>query len=109
MILRRALALKKIAEKIPIYIREDELIVGSDGPEPRDVQLFPEFSIFWMEDELNSFDQRSIQAIPFTIDESDKNELLKILDYWKGKTVFDRALSLMLKSNIWNRTFCPKL
>jgi len=95
MILRRALALKKIAEKIPIYVREDELIVGSDGPEPRDVQLFPEFSIFWIEDELNSFDQRSIQAIPFTIDESDKNELLKILDYWKGKTVFDRALSLM--------------
>ena len=41
IIKRRALAFKHILENLPITIREDELVVGSNTKKPRSCQTFP--------------------------------------------------------------------
>ena len=93
IIKRRALAFRHILENLPIVIREDELIVGSNTKKPRSCQLFPEYSYEWLEGELDTVETRS--ADPFYISEENKQILRKIYPYWKGKTNSDLALSYM--------------
>ncbi len=93
IITRRAKAFKKIAENIPITIREDELIVGSATMAPRGCQMFPEFSFEWMEAELDTVEKRT--ADPFYIAEDTKNTLREVYKYWKGKTTSDLATAYM--------------
>ena len=63
MITRRAKAFKNICEFLPITIREDELIVGSNAKMPRSCQVFPEFSFDWLEAEFDTVATR--KADPF--------------------------------------------
>lgn len=97
-ILRRALALKKILENIPITIREEELIVGSLTKEPRSSQVFPEFSNKWLKDELDRIDKRSGDA--FQISEESKEKLQDVFEYWDGKTTSELATSYMSEETI---------
>ena len=73
MVLRRSAALRHILENLPITIRPDELIVGSNTKQPRSSQVFPEFSFQWILDELDTMTQRS--ADPFFISENTKQSL----------------------------------
>ena len=54
IITRRAKAFSHILHNIPIIIRDEELIVGSNSIAPRGCQTFPEFSYQWLEDELDT-------------------------------------------------------
>ena len=47
IIIRKAKALKALLEKMPITIRNGELIVGSLTKNPRSAQVYPEFSNKW--------------------------------------------------------------
>ena len=93
IIKRRAHAFKDICEKLPIVIRDDELIVGSNSIRPRSCQVFPEFSFEWLETEYDTIDKRS--ADPFYISEETKKKLRENLPYWKGKTTSELATSYM--------------
>lgn len=93
LILRRAKAFAHILEYIPITIREDELIVGSNTLHPRSSQTFPEFSFQWLEDEFDTIENRSVD--PFELSADDKDKLREVHKYWKGKTVSELALSIM--------------
>ena len=92
-ITRRAEAFAHILRKIPIIIRDNELIVGSSTIAPRGCQTFPEFSYQWLEDELDTVETRS--ADPFYIAEETKQELREVHKYWKGKTSSELATSYM--------------
>ncbi|KGM98021.1 pyruvate formate-lyase [Clostridium novyi A str. 4552] len=98
MILRRALALKKILNNLPIVIREGELIVGSLTKRPRSSQVFPEFSNKWLQDELDRLDKRKGDV--FEIAEEDKKKLKEVFEYWDGKTTHELATSYMSKETI---------
>jgi formate C-acetyltransferase len=50
VVLRRAEAFKEVLEKMSIYIREDELIVGNQARSPRSAPVFPEYSVEWIEE-----------------------------------------------------------
>jgi len=93
VITRRAKAFKAIMEKLPILIREDELIVGSATKAPRGCQVFPEFSYKWMEAELDTVETRT--ADPFYIAEDTKATLREAYKYWDGKTTSDLATAYM--------------
>lgn len=93
IIKRRALAFRHILENLPITIREDELIVGSNTQKPRSCQVFPEYSYEWLEGELDTVATRS--ADPFFISEENKKKLREVFPYWKGKTNSDLAQSYM--------------
>ena len=93
IILRRAKAFYAICEKLPMVIRPDELIVGSNTIAPRGCQVFPEYSFEWMEAEFDTVATRT--ADPFYISEETKKTLHEVYKYWKGKTTSDLATSYM--------------
>ncbi len=93
IITRRAYAFKKICEELPIIIRPDELIVGSNSQAPRGCQAFPEYSFEWLEAEFDTVETRS--ADPFYIAEDTKKRLHEAFKYWKGKTTSELATSYM--------------
>ena len=49
MVMRRALAFAHILNNIPVTIRDNELFVGSATKTPKGCQVFPEFSVDWLE------------------------------------------------------------
>ena len=93
MITRRAKAFKNICEFLPITIREDELIVGSNAKMPRSCQVFPEFSFDWLEAEFDTVATR--KADPFYISDETKKPLHEVYKYWKGKTTSELATSYL--------------
>ena len=90
---RRSKAFRHIMENIPIVIRPDELIVGSNSIAPRGCQTFPEYSFEWLEKEYDTVASR--EADPFYISPSTVERLKKVYPYWKGKTVSDLAAQSM--------------
>ncbi len=93
MVMRRAKAFANILERIPITIRQDELVVGSATVRPRSCQVFPEFSFEWLEAEFDTVETRS--ADPFYISEETKKTLHTVYTYWKGKTTSELATSMI--------------
>ncbi len=93
IITRRAKAFAHILHNIPIIIRDEELIVGSNSIAPRGCQTFPEFSFQWLEDELDTVATRI--ADPFYISEEAKADLREVHKYWKGKTTSELATAYM--------------
>ena len=93
IITRRAKAFKNICEFLPITIRDNELIVGSNAKMPRSCQVFPEFSFEWLEDEFDTVATR--KADPFYISEETKKTLHEVYKYWKGKTTSELATAYL--------------
>ena len=93
MVTRRARAFAHLMDNLPIVIREDELIVGSATVKPRASQLFPEFSVNWIEGEFDTLATRP--ADPFTIDEQAKEEIRRANAYFRGKTTSELATAYM--------------
>ena len=93
IVLRRAKAFAHILEHLPITIRPEELIVGSNSKAPRGCQVFPEYSYEWLEAEFDTVATRS--ADPFYISEETKDKLRKVYPYWKGKTTSELATAFM--------------
>lgn len=96
IIIRKAKALKALLEKMPITIRNGELIVGSLTKNPRSAQVYPEFSNKWLVDEFDKLEKRTSDA--FKISEETKSELKEIFKYWDGKTVSELATAYMPES-----------
>ena len=93
IIKRRSAAFRHILENIPIVIRPEELIVGSNSIAPRGCQTFPEYSFEWLEPEFDTIATR--EADPFYIAPATVERLKKVHPYWKGKTVSDLAAAGM--------------
>lgn len=93
-ILKRAKALAKTLEEMSIFIYRDELLVGNQASKLRGAPIFPEYSWEWIVEEIDQFQLRKGDV--FLIDEESKRVLLEeIIPYWKGKTVYDRALKII--------------
>ena len=93
IVTRRAKAFKNILEYLPVTIRDEELIVGSNTKRSRSCQVFPEFSFDWLESEFDTMEHRS--ADPFYISDETKKVLHEVYKYWKGKTTSELATSYL--------------
>lgn len=94
--IKRARALEKTLKNMHIYIKEGELIVGNQASEERTAPVFPEYAVDWMEKELlekGNFNTRD--GDNFYLPEKHKEELLEIIQYWKGKTLKDKCMAIM--------------
>ncbi|MBA7496805.1 Choline trimethylamine-lyase [subsurface metagenome] len=89
-VIKRAKVLRKILEKMEIYISDNELIVGHPTEELRGASFFPEMAASWLEEEINSLDKR--KQDPFVVSEQAKKQLLDIIPFWKGKTLYDTLM-----------------
>jgi len=93
-VLRRAMALAHILDSMTIFIDQGELIVGNQASSPRAAPIFPEYSVDWIEKEIDDFAHRPADA--FLVDPKVKDELLsEILPYWRGRTLYDRVLATL--------------
>jgi formate C-acetyltransferase len=97
-IIRRAKALEKLLNELPVVIRDEELIVGSLTKHPRSSQVFPEFSNKWLKDEFDRIGKRNGDS--FQISEAAKRELEEVFAYWNGKTTSELATAYMAKETL---------
>jgi len=84
-IIRRAKALRHVLENMTLLIRDGELIVGQQTEKLKGVPVFPETGAIWVEEELEIFERRKFKRV--RVPSEGKAELLKILQYWKPKTI----------------------
>ena len=92
VVTKRALALERILSGMPIYIEDGQLLAGNQGARPRSAPIFPEYSVSWLSEELETLNSRSGDKFESTA--KDREELKKIFGYWQGRTLQDRAKSL---------------
>jgi len=89
--LRRAKAFYDVLDRMSIYIQDGELIVGNQASKPKASPIYPEYSIEWLRDEFEGkpfkFYERPGDKFYYSSDV--KDEILSILDYWEGKTVYE--------------------
>jgi len=85
---RMSAALEHILENISVIIREDELIVGCRTSKLMGAPLFPENKAKWIENDLDSFNNRFLQRV-FITEEEQRELREEILPFWAGKTVED--------------------
>ena len=91
--LRRSHAFKAMAEKLPVVIRDDELVVGCNCFARRGCPTFPEYSNKWLEDEFETIATRSADA--FYISDETAAKLREVHKYWQGRTTSELATSYM--------------
>jgi len=96
-VLRKARALEKILSEMSIFIEDGQLIVGNQASKLRAAPIFPEYSIDWVIDELDTFEKRSGDV--FAIGEETKEKLRGIHDFWHGKTHQDEVYANMSEEN----------
>lgn len=91
--IRRAKALRKTLESLPIRINEGELVVGEIAPYDRCAQVYPDYGIDWFIEELDGkpfrFEDRP--GDKFMISPEDEQVIREIAPYWKGKTHKDQV------------------
>lgn len=91
--IRKSRAFKALCEKLPVVIRDDELVVGCNCVARRGCPTFPEFSNKWLEDEFETVATRS--ADPFEISKETADKLREVHKYWQGRTTSELATSYM--------------
>lgn len=92
-IIRRAKAVEKIFNNLPITIHKDELVVGAITKNLRSTEICPEFSYEWVAKEFDTMATRV--ADPFVIPKETAKELADAFEYWEGKTTSALADSYM--------------
>ncbi|WP_260391643.1 formate C-acetyltransferase/glycerol dehydratase family glycyl radical enzyme, partial [Aeromonas enteropelogenes] len=89
---RRALALAHHLKERTIWIRHDELIVGNQASQVRAAPLFPEYTVSWIEKEIDELADRP--GAGFAVSEEDKEAIHALTPFWRGQTVQDRCYGL---------------
>lgn len=85
-----AYAFDKILTNIPLYIYDEDLIVGEIAAPAKAAPVYPEFSVEWLIDEVLHFpfEERAHDQFYIRNDE-DRKEIVELAEYWRGKTVDD--------------------
>jgi formate C-acetyltransferase len=94
-VLRRASALAHVLDHITVFIENDELIVGNAASKPMAVEFDCDYGT-WPEDEI-----QALRDEGYSISQADEAELLKLNEYWKGKTLVSRAGQIYDDERLW--------
>jgi formate C-acetyltransferase len=85
--LRNAKAFRKTIEDLPVVIGDFELLVGRRACRLRSVPVVPECHGGWLQWDLENLPKR--EQDPFQVPPGQMEEARKILESWKGKTLYD--------------------
>ena len=88
-VMRRALMLKNILEKMTIYIEDGSLLAGNQASLNRAAPVFPEYTLDFVMDELDLFEKRDGDV--FYITEATKEALRGIAPFWKNNNLRARG------------------
>ncbi len=95
--IRRARAFEKIITKIPIFIEDDQLLVGDFASKPLWVEWYPETSVDWVQREI------ATEELPFGLARGDEQEVTQICQYWKQKCAEAVFRETMLSEGEYDR------
>jgi formate C-acetyltransferase len=93
VIVKRALANSEVLKKMTISIGDGELIIGNQASRLRAAPIFPEYDVNFIIEEIDEFDTRTGDV--FLVRTEDREELLQICSWWKGRTLKDKGLAYM--------------
>ena len=92
--IQKATAMKTVYENKPIFIQDNELLVGGVAFKPRAGILNPDSACSVIEKELDTISTRKYD--PFYLsDENKKLFMEEVAPYWRGKCVLDRWNAMM--------------
>jgi len=97
---RRAKAFEKIMKEFPIYIEDEQLLVGDFSTRPMAPEWFPELTTGWIQEYMDRgwYDEQVPGQYGF---ERGKKELiLEICDYWKDKACKETLYNYIGKEEI---------
>ncbi|EOC1456571.1 formate C-acetyltransferase/glycerol dehydratase family glycyl radical enzyme [Cronobacter sakazakii] len=89
---RRALALAYHLANRTLWIKHDELIVGNQASQVRAAPFFPEYTVSWIEKEIDDLADRP--GAGFSVSPQDKSLMHEICPWWRGQTVQDRCYGM---------------
>ncbi|EPT6933158.1 formate C-acetyltransferase/glycerol dehydratase family glycyl radical enzyme [Cronobacter malonaticus] len=89
---RRALALEHHLANRTIWIKHDELIVGNQASQVRAAPFFPEYTVSWIEKEIDDLADRP--GAGFSVSPQDKAVMHEVCPWWRGQTVQDRCYGM---------------
>ena len=92
-VMKRALMLKNILEKMSIYIEEQTMIVGNQAASNRDAPIFPEYTLEFVIKELDLFEKRDGDI--FYITEKTKQDLCSIAPFWENNNLRSKGGALL--------------
>lgn len=92
-VMKRAMMLKNILEKMSIYIEDDTLIVGNQAESNRDAPIFPEYTLEFVLNELDLFEKRDGDV--FYITEQTKEDLRSIASFWENNNLRAKGAALL--------------
>ncbi len=106
LVLRWAKAMYNVAEKITVYIDEDQLLAGRAGAQGRYGILYPELDGDFLDLGVKELHKREVS--PFTIEDEDAKIIIEeIAPYWKGKT-YHEDLAIALPDETLKLTYNPE-
>lgn len=94
-VMKRALMLKNILEKMTIYIENETMIVGNQACGPRCAPIFPEYTMEFVIKELDLFEKRDGDV--FYITEETKRQLRELAPFWENNNLRARGGALLPK------------
>lgn len=92
-VMKRALMLQNILEKMSIYIEDETLIVGNQAASNKDAPIFPEYTLEFVINELDTFEKRDGDV--FYITEETKKNLRSIAPFWENNNLRARGAALL--------------
>ena len=92
-VMKRALMLKNILEKMSIYIEDETLIVGNQAASNKDAPIFPEYTLEFVIDELDKFEKRDGDV--FYTTEETKAALRSIAPFWENNNLRAKGEALL--------------
>lgn len=92
-VMRRALMLAHILENMSIYIEDKTLLAGNQATKNCNAPVFPEYTMGFVIDELDSFEKRDGDV--FYITEETKRQLREIAPFWENNTLRARGGALL--------------
>ncbi|MGN0968951.1 MAG: glycyl radical protein [Oscillospiraceae bacterium] len=88
LFIRRAKAFDAVMREIPIYLDDDMLLVGDFSVRPMAAEIFPELTVSWIKDYMDSgaYDQQDPNDT-YAFEPNQKEEILEVCEYWKDHSL----------------------
>lgn len=91
IIIRRAKSFYEVLDKMTVWVKPGELIVGNMAKNAKSSPVFPEYSAQWILEELDGKPYRweDRPGDKFYILPEDEKMVRECAEYWNGKTLYD--------------------
>jgi len=92
-VMRRALMLERILDEMSIYIEDKTLICGNQATKNCNAPIFPEYTLGFVIDELDTFEKRDGDV--FYVTDETKQQLRDIAPFWENNNLRARGEALL--------------